>query len=410
MESKKILIVSFTFPPYSGIGGRRWAKFAKYLTKAGHKVEVIAGKASMEKRSPWINEIKGIEVSYLNTGYSKYLGIEPKSLIEKLMYRLSILYMKATTKGNYYDKSVKWSKVLKIAVQNKIKNNSIDIVFVTCAPFRMAYSLIPLLQQNRTIKWVVDFRDPWTTNRTAYGFESLSKTRQKFEINAEKEVVSTYDEVISVARPMTDYFKSLCSNQPQKFKTIYNGYDPNDFTNITKKRNGNGLNFIFAGNLYDKAQNGFKLFATAINELKKSNSSLYECLSFTFIGVNQKKIKHFSHPGLKVMPYLQAKEVINYLSKADIGLLFLTSDIDWSFSTKFTDYIGAQLKVLVVSESASQTGNYCEEKKLGYSYYKSSNLNLETILLMFLNDLNNKSTFPQRDEFNLSILTSSLLC
>jgi glycosyltransferase involved in cell wall biosynthesis len=387
-----ILIISFTFPPYSGIGGRRWAKFAKYLQKNGNDVEVLAAKSGFEKKSPWTSDVSQIKVSYHEAGYPQYLGIQPKSLIEKIAYRLSLVYSKWITKGNYYDKSAHWRKGLKSIVEEKVAEG-IDQVFVTCAPFHMAYHLLPLVKKYRNIKWVVDFRDPWTTNRTSYGFENLSNERQQFELNAEKEVVKNYDEVISVAEPMTDYFKTLEPNNPQKFKTIFNGFDPDDSPKRTQNQHPDPgfFTFVFAGTLYDKALPAFKIFCQAVENLKIEDTELYNKLKFNFIGTNQEKVNNLRHPNISILPFLPFEKVRDYLYTANAGLLFLTPDIDWSFSTKFTDYIASELPILVVSEKGSKTGEFCEENHLGYDLNKQ---NIE-ILRKLLIDL-------EKDETHLS--------
>lgn len=395
MSGNKILIVTFTFPPYSGIGGRRWAKFAKYLQKAGNEVEVIAAKSTFDKNSPWQRDIGTLKVSYHDSGYPKYLGIRPKTIIQKLFYRLSLVYVKIAAKGNYYDKSALWGDGIRKAVNKKIKNG-IDKVYVTCAPFHLAYHLIPLVKKHSNINWVVDFRDPWTNNRTAYGFESLSHKRQQFEIQAEKLVVESYDEVISVAEPMTDYFRTLKPNNPQKFKTIFNGFDPEDFPAKGNSQESYKLKFVFAGNLYDKAIPSFKLFSKAVNDLEVLSPNLFSKLQFTFIGVEPNKLNSLNHPSLEVLPYLPFEKVRDYLFKADVGMLFLTPDIDWSFSTKFTDYLGAKLKILVVSETESETGNYCIENKLGFSYFS----NCEFTMIDIINHLT--SYKPKNETFNYS--------
>lgn len=366
-------MLSYTFPPYSGIGGRRWAKFAKYFKEAGHKVEVIAAKSGFEKKSSWTSDADQIKVSYHDSGYPKYLGIQPKNIFEKIAYRISLLYSKWRTNGNYYDKSAHWGKGIRKIVEEKIKTG-IDIVFVTCAPFHLAYHLIPLVKINRHIKWVVDFRDPWTNNKTAYGFETLSKNRQQFELKAEKEVIKNYDEVTSVAHPMTNYFKTLDLNNPQKFKTVFNGFDPDDFPRRTQKQypDPKYFTFIFAGTLYEKALPAFKIFCEAVDHLKAQNSELYNKLKFNFIGTEQEKVNNLKHPNVTILPFLPFEEVRNYLYKANAGLLFLTPDIDWSFSTKFTDYMGAELPIIVVSEMGSETGKFCEENHFGYDFNKRS--------------------------------------
>ena len=90
MSAKKIIIICFTFPPYEGIGGRRWAKFAKYLDRMRHDVQVLASSLPLVKKdSSWTKDIENLNRKpiYLKSGYQDYLGIQPQTFIEKLKYR-----------------------------------------------------------------------------------------------------------------------------------------------------------------------------------------------------------------------------------------------------------------------------------------------------------------------------------
>lgn len=405
--AKNILIISFTFPPYSGVGGRRWAKFAKYLNLAGNKVEVIAAHSGFEKSSTWKSDVENLSITYHNSGYPKFLGIQPKTIFQKIMYRLSLLYMKATVKGNFFDKSAKWGNGIRKLVDQKIKSQNIDVVFVTCAPFHLAYHLLPLVMRNRNIKWVVDFRDPWTTNQTAYGFEHLSPTRKQFELNAEKEVVKSYDEIIAVAQPMTDYFKSLDVSNPQKFKTIFNGFDSDDFParEADQQPNPNQFKFVFAGTLYDKALPAFNLFTKGLQKLKELDAVFYQKIKITLIGVEPEKAKKLNHQNVQVLPFLPFEQVRQHLYTANAGLIFLTPDIDWSLSTKFTDYMGAQLPVLVVSEKPSQTANFCENQYIGCGLNQTNYLNFNQIL----QKLQGFQVGDQAEKFSIKHLVKELL-
>jgi hypothetical protein len=60
MEQKNILIIC-TFPPAPSIGGRRWAKFSKYLTRAGINVSVFAAKSNKGDKSLWTKDVEDIK-------------------------------------------------------------------------------------------------------------------------------------------------------------------------------------------------------------------------------------------------------------------------------------------------------------------------------------------------------------
>ena len=76
---KQVLIISFVFPPYPGIGGRRWAKFSKYLTELETEVFVLASENPFSTKSEWTKDIENSNVKRLPLKYPKALITFPKS-------------------------------------------------------------------------------------------------------------------------------------------------------------------------------------------------------------------------------------------------------------------------------------------------------------------------------------------
>ena len=111
-EKRNILLVTYYFPTHKSVGARRWAKFAKYLQRKGHKVIVICAAIQKDAQSHWNEDIVGLEIHTLQNKYPKILGENPKTIFGKIKYRLALKYLKITTTGTIYDQTVFWEKQL----------------------------------------------------------------------------------------------------------------------------------------------------------------------------------------------------------------------------------------------------------------------------------------------------------
>ena len=80
MPNKKTLLLCWDFPPNDGIGGRRWAKMAKWLLKSGHEIHVIKSKSKVgNQNSVWLSDVKSdqIHIYEVNT----YLALLNEGII-----------------------------------------------------------------------------------------------------------------------------------------------------------------------------------------------------------------------------------------------------------------------------------------------------------------------------------------
>src|SRR6185437_7132391 len=93
-EKKNVLIISYIFPPAPGIGGRRWAKFAKFFRRKNVDVYVISSKIVDDKVSTWATDVEGIEVIRLDSKYPNIISTTPNSVIDKILYRIKLIEVK----------------------------------------------------------------------------------------------------------------------------------------------------------------------------------------------------------------------------------------------------------------------------------------------------------------------------
>lgn len=232
--TKKILIITYYWPPAGGPGVQRWLKFVKYLPNFSYEPHVYIPENPTypivdEKLIQEVSE-KAIIVkqkikepyrwaSFLSKNNTKKIssGIIPskkkQSLIEKVMLWI---------RGNFFipDARVLWVKPSVIFLKDYIQKHQIDTVITTGPPHSL--HLIGLeLKKQASIKWIADFRDPWTT--IGYHKElMLTENSEKKHKELEKKVLLSADKIIVTSPTTKNQFAKLTSIP---IEVITNGYD-----------------------------------------------------------------------------------------------------------------------------------------------------------------------------------------
>ncbi len=361
MESKKLLIICFTFPPVPGIGGRRWAKYSKYLLRNKIDVRLVTADLPHTNDSEWTNDIKELNsqkrIHYFKPNYPTYLLKNTSTVIDKIGYKLSLFYAKWKIKGNYYDKSALCKKELLAQVVPLIEQGYNNII-LSVGPFYYSTFLIELKNKFPHVNFILDVRDPWTNNKMAFGYWTLPNHRFLVEKTAEKMVFKEYNKIITVANEMSEYYINEYHRNEKDVVTLNNGYDQEDF--ISKDSIVSSNSIVFTGTLYEKAMDSFLMF---YNQLREQNNHY----TFHFYG----EIHPSYSPFFKQSKYLfyhgkiPLNEVYNKIAESSACLLFLTDDITFSFSTKFVEYISQKKSILVFSKPG-KTGEFVEINQLGF--------------------------------------------
>ena len=299
--------------------------------------------------SPWMADVpSSVRIHRIKSGFPDVVRFGPKSILDKILYRIQLQKLRSKTQGNYYDHSTFWSQKLCPVLRNKLKDA--DVLIATAGPFSYLHDLLALKDSFPQLKLVADFRDPWTNNQTAFGYDTLDQKRFQFEKQKEQEVVQGFDLIVSVAAPMTEYFKSLeTKDQTEKFVTLPNGYDPDDFLikPISKMVNPK-VTICFVGTLYGKTQ-------TALVSLASAMKDFQDQIQFRFCGdMNTEAFQVLRQcKNVELMGKVDGKTAKETIFQSDICMLLLTDDLTYSFSTKFCEYIQARKPIWVISKSGS---------------------------------------------------------
>jgi len=248
-EAKSFLILSYTFPPNGGIGGRRWAKFAKSLIEKGHKVEVLTSDLPPSSRNPWLEDVTHIPVRKFHTRFPSALTTIPKNLKEKLEYRLALRKMKKLTDGTPYDRAALDKESVRNSFRIAMEELRPNYVVVTGAPFDMLHHVSDLIAEYEEVVFLGDMRDPWI-NGTAYGYSGLSEKRLAVEEGKEREVIDRYH---VMTMPWERNIRDLIQRHPEaenKLQVLSHFFDPDE---IGSNSGGTQFDtdFLYGGALYE---------------------------------------------------------------------------------------------------------------------------------------------------------------
>lgn len=365
--NKKVLIIAYSFPPYPGIGGRRWAKFAKYLKKLNTDVFVIASENPFNEESHWTPDIKDVSVTRLPLKYPASLIKFPRSISGRINYKLSKFFVQSSTKGNYYDKTIFWKKQLLEAAKEIIEKKQIKNVIVTGAPYHLMHHSLTLKEWKSELNLIVDFRDFWTDNPPEL-LGDLSAKRLNEEKRLEQQVLEKADRVLTVSDHMSKILQAKILQK--KVKTIINGFDEEDFgLKMAPAKNTDIILFVFTGTLYHHLTSVFVPFCNALQKFKKDEPQLYSKLRFEFYGsADQQNIDLIKQYSLEIVSFhkgLPLKQAIQKINDSDYCLLFLMDTYSFSLSTKFCEYIAARKPIVLFSERGNSS-EFIEKNGFGF--------------------------------------------
>lgn len=223
---KKVLIITYYWFPAGGSGVQRWLKFVKYLRYFNIEPIVYTVKNpqyDFTDESLFKDIPKGITVLkqpifepqklFRNQKESAGFLNEKPSLLEKTKRYIRANYFVPDAKKFWIQPSVKYLK--KYLSENK----DVDTVITTGPPHSM--HLIALqLKKVLPIKWIADFRDPWTDIDYFHKLPLTPKVLKKHH-SLEKEVLKNADRVVVVGNTMKSKYKQIIDN----VNVITNGYD-----------------------------------------------------------------------------------------------------------------------------------------------------------------------------------------
>lgn len=356
---------------------QRWVKFSKYLPEWDWQPviytplnpEQLAHDESLLHDIPQCAEIIKTHINEPYEIYRKLTGAKGPSEVnpvnagkKSLIKRLSLWI-----RGNCFipDPRVSWVKPSVRFLRKYLKEHPVDAVITTGPPQSM--HLIGLgLKKSLGVKWVADFRDPWT-EMFYYKHLGLSKASDKKHHKQEKLVLDHADRVIAVSPPVRDDFQAKTTT---KVELITNGWDEDDFAQEVQKRDDGKFRIVHTG-LFAADGNPLKLW-DALAELCTADSGFAQKMEIRLAGKTDSEIvKAIEARGLGEslinLGYLPHEKVVVEQNQADLLILPLRQEPEYAkvLPGKIFEYLASGRPVLGIGQTGSASGQILQDAAAG---------------------------------------------
>jgi hypothetical protein len=354
--NKPILIIVYKFPPMGGVGSRRWVKFSKYLVRSGYKVHILTVDYKFKNDIvTWSSDVeKSILIHKFKSKYPLWLLSESGSLFLKKIKRYSNFFLRKLF--FYLDIAQLDSKPIVQQAKYIIKKYEIENVIASGHPVSINYIATYLKIDLPRINLIQDYRDNWNDlNVYRYAEKNGINSFARKEKSAIREFLTLFyaDKVINVSADLTNTLQNKHSSLGGKFVTITNGYDNDDYVEITSSNDS--FNIIYAGSLFNERIEAIYLILDAIISLNDDyiNKNLKIIVYSNFNSKEiDKKYRKLLGKNIFFEEFISPDRVIREISKASFCLSINSKFSSYAFGTKIFDYMALSKKIIHISNGA----------------------------------------------------------
>jgi glycosyltransferase involved in cell wall biosynthesis len=396
-ESKKLLIITYYWPPAGGPGVQRWLKFVKYLPDFNVQpivyipenptypivdnglVSDVSEQAIILKNK--ITEPYGF-ASFFSKNKTKKIsfGIIPnqkkQSFIEK-----ALLWIR----GNIFipDARFLWVKPSVAYLTKYIEENQIDTI-VTSGPPHSLHLIGLQLKKELKIKWLADFRDPWTTigYHKALKLSSYAKKKHKA---LEKAVLNAADTIIVTSKTTKTEFQAITS---KPIEVITNGYD---IEKVAKQPLDEKFTLAHIGSFL--SERNPRLLWEALHELVSENNEFKTSFELKLIGATSQEvldtIAEFKLTEyVRNLGYVSHEEAVVQQRKSQVLLLIEIDSKDTKsiIPGKLFEYMVSERPIIAIGPQDSDFAEIITSTNTGVFFTYHQKEKLKTTLLNYFQD------------------------
>ena len=383
----KVLIITYYWPPAGGSGVQRWLKFVKYLQEFGIEpvVYTVENANYLKQDTSLLNEVpKGIEILKQPIWEPTALLFWKKSKQQtKGISNVSKGGFLSFIRGNFFipDPKVFWVKPSVSYLQKYLDANDIDVIISTGPPHSV-HLIAERLHQKNDIKWLADFRDPWSDLYYNKDFKQLAFAKNKNR-KLEESVLKNADCIVTVSNSLKQEFAKTA----KKVEVITNGFD-DEFVTAENAILDTKFSISYIGLL--PKQSNPKLLFKVLKALCEESLNFKKDLQLNFIGDISEEVKVVIEENkllqnTNFVGYVSHRKAIEYQNKSQVLLLLIPNvkNNKGILTGKLFEYLKAKRPILAIGPAKGDLAAILQETNSGVivNFDAEEKLKLEIVAL-----------------------------
>lgn len=423
---KRVLIISYYWPPSAGSGVQRWLKFVKYLPKFNW-IPIVYTPENPDfhvKDESLLSDIPEEAIILKQPIWEPYslhrviFGGDDKKdgnagIVNSSSKGLKS-YFSNWIRGNLFipDPKKYWVKPSIKYLRSYLKDNPVDLIISTGTPHSM-HLIAWQLKKEFSLPWIADFRDPMSKLDMLDSYHITNSNYRKYQ-KIERSIIEAADIVLTTSGVWKEDFKALGAKRAE---FITNGFDESDFSTQNEPYD----QFVISHfGLLNHLRNPVILWQ-ALSELCIEEIEFKDDLRIHLGGsidkMNIEEIKTYPHLGssLRLFDYLTHKEVISEYQKSTVLLLLLfnSQSGQGNIPGKLFEYLAARKAILAFGPGEGDSKRIIEETNSGtfYFYSKSSKDKIKEKVKSLYMDFKSgvKTDIPAVYKYSREYLTKNLV-
>ncbi len=391
-----ILIICYYWPPAGGPGVQRWLKFVQYLKEFGFNVTLIVPEnadypvvdASLKKDIPKDIRVIRVPINEPSRWASKLSRKRTKTLQKGILSKKSsklenfLLWLR----GNFFipDARIGWKSKVVNAGSRFLTENPQTTLITSGPPHSIHLSGMELRKRFPTIKWMADFRDPWTTIGYHKDLKLGKRAKQK-HLKLENEVLNAADKILVTSKSTQQEFDHKTTKE---VVVITNGFDTEVSTDLSQPDGKFKISHI--GTLL--ADRNPEILWKVVSELCHENTEFNEHIIIQLAGnVSDDVVRSIEQVGLseklQLMGYVDHDDAVDLMKDAQC-LLLIEIDSEETRAIlpgKLFEYLASRRPILALGPDPSDIQAIINDNNAGAYFTYSDRDKLKTYLQELFN-------------------------